>query len=102
MSIAIGVALMQAYIQRQQQKQNLFDKRFELYSAVSHFLSAVIKTEGIVFETTYETFVFETKPVKFLFGLDVTRFVSEIKSAISHETHQVMGTYEYVAICRAK
>ena len=30
MSIAIGVALMQAYIQRQQQKQNLFDKRFEV------------------------------------------------------------------------
>src|SRR5580698_4447533 len=40
-SVAIGVASMQYYLQRQQMKQTLFDKRFEVYTTVEAYFAAV-------------------------------------------------------------
>ena len=40
-SVAVGTALMQYYLQRQQMKQQLFDKRFTVYRTVEAYLMAV-------------------------------------------------------------
>ena len=40
--VAIGVALMQFYLQREQAKQSLFDRRFTVYTAVERYLDSLV------------------------------------------------------------
>jgi hypothetical protein len=94
--VAVGVGLMQRHLQKQHLKQQMFAKRFEVYSAVRRFVSAVIKIQGTVEVKEVENFLSETKPAKFLFGSEVNTFISEIERSIRPEIHHVMGQYEIV------
>ena len=94
--VAVGVGLMQWHLQKEHLKQQMFAKRFLVYSAVRRFVSAVIKIQGTVDERESGIFLLETKSAKVLFGSDVTTFINEIERAIPHETHQVPGRYEIV------
>jgi len=94
--VAVGVGLMQQHLQKQHLKQQMFAKRFEVYSAVRRFVSAVIKIQGTVEVKEVENVLSETKPAKFLFGSEVTTFISEIERSIRPEIHHVMGEYEIV------
>jgi len=46
MLIAIGVALMQAHLQRNNLNQSLFDKRYKVYEALGVYLTRVISQVG--------------------------------------------------------
>ena len=90
--VAVGVALMQYYLQRKQWEQQMFAKRFEVYAAVGRFLSAALNSHGRLDSAEYDRFVFEIRPAKFMFGSDVATFIHEINGAISQED-AVPGTY---------
>lgn len=78
MLIAIGVALMQYYLQRQQQKQNLFDKRLRVFSAIHEFWLVSIIYWQTVDDTTLHELISGIRPSLFLFGADVNQYVKEI------------------------
>ena len=90
--VAVGVALMQYYLQRQQWKQQMFAKRFEVYAAVNRLLSAALNSNGLLDSAEYDRFVFETRPAKFMFGSDVASFINEIYGSISQQD-AVPGKY---------
>jgi hypothetical protein len=85
--VAIGVALMQFYLQREQAKQSLFDKRFTVYTAVEAYLHSLLSTpydgkeeESAAYKKKqYRRFVRDTRQVEFLFGPEVVRFIEESK-----------------------
>jgi hypothetical protein len=76
-SVAVGVGLTQFYLQRQKYKQDLFDRRFKVYSATWDFIVLAIKsrTTGLLEDSKVAKFFDDTKPGKFLFGSDVTMFL---------------------------
>ena len=43
--VAVGVALMQYYLQKQQQKQALFEKRFKVYEETLSYLVVMMNDE---------------------------------------------------------
>jgi hypothetical protein len=84
-AVAVGVALMQYYVQRQQQKQALFEKRFKIYLDVRRFLSIVLKNIGKpIDDDAYQRFCEEMRPARFLFGSDVLTYLNQVHSDISH------------------
>jgi hypothetical protein len=67
---------MQAHLQQRQLDTDLFDKRFHVYLGVRGFLTAILKGQGAVDAEYYHQFEVGTRPAKFLFGSDVTTFLS--------------------------
>jgi hypothetical protein len=57
--VAIGLATMQAYLQRQQLKQNLFDRRFTVYEETLTYLVTMLQLDG---ETDLEHYKAFGKP----------------------------------------
>ena len=76
--VAVGVALMQWHIQKQNLKQQRFAKRFEVYQAVRRFLPAVVNTHATFQRAEYDAFRTGISPAKFLFGPDVSGFIDDI------------------------
>jgi len=76
--VAVGVGLMQLYLQRQQWKQNLYDKRYVVYDAVKEYMSAVWCAYGKQGIDDYWRFRQATDSTKFLFGPIVTAFVDHV------------------------
>jgi len=78
--VAVGVALMQRHLQKQQLKQNLFEKRFAVYEAIKRHL---VESMG-----EYPTWVWHLVnfPMKgqaiFLFGADMVDFCAELDALI--------------------
>lgn len=78
MIIAIGVALMQAYLQRQQQKQTLFDRRFKVYQETIAYLMTMLQLRGETDLPRYQVFRTETDPGEFMFASDVFDFIEDV------------------------
>lgn len=75
MIVAVSVGLMQAFVQRQAQKQNLFDKRFKVYDACAVYLAKLL---GDSTEVDYHTFRTDTVPGEMLFGSEVVAFLVKV------------------------
>ena len=75
--VAIGVASMQYYLQRQQMKQALFDKRFEAYTAVEAYLMAVNTDDADSQAALFRRFDVASRHAKLLFGPEVKRFIDD-------------------------
>lgn len=76
--VAVGVALMQYYLQRQQFKQDLYEKRFGVYEGVQAYVIAMLQTAGKTDIPAYQQFRKSTDPAEFLFGSDVWEYVQQI------------------------
>lgn len=94
--VAISVAAMQYYLQKQHLKQQLFERRFQVYSAVREFLSHALRGYAPLDNDAYQRFYLETRPAKFLFGSDVADFIREIRNGISHEENDGGAIVRYV------
>src|SRR5271157_5328725 len=73
-SVAVGVGLMQWYLQKQHLKQNLFEKRWKVYAGVHDYLMAVYMTQGMQ-DTPYDQFCRDTAPGEFLFQPKVWDYI---------------------------
>jgi hypothetical protein len=84
--VAVGVALMQFYLQRRQLEQSLFDKRFAVYSAVRRFLMECSQASlGILKDDpAYRLFQRDTPPAKFLFGDDVSDLLAQVHKHVTY------------------
>jgi hypothetical protein len=71
--VAIGVGLTQSYLQRQQLKQDLFEKRFAIYAFVKEYLTGAVLGD----RELNPNFVNKTRPAEFLFGPEVLTFIDE-------------------------
>jgi hypothetical protein len=79
--VAVGVGLMQYYIQRQHQRQNLFEKRFEIYQAVRELWSAAIEGHPLgVKRSAYVSFRERTRAAKYLFGPNVQLLIRDFEA----------------------
>jgi hypothetical protein len=88
-TVAVGTALMQYYLQRQQSKQNLFDKRFIIYTAVKRYLSQVATGDDEQTPSGYQSFVTAKNQAEYLFGPEVLRFIQEFdKLNLERKLHQ--------------
>jgi hypothetical protein len=76
--VAIGVAVVQAYLQKEALKQNLYDRRFRVYSAVLELWEALRKAEDV----DEREFAAAVLPATHLFGSDVQKYVSGIKDRL--------------------
>jgi hypothetical protein len=77
--VAVGVGIMQYYIQRQHLKQNLFEKRHKVYTATQKFIRAVLDNNGTPLEgNLVEEFLDETAHSAFLFGREVSSWLNTI------------------------
>jgi hypothetical protein len=91
MLIAIGVAMMQYYLQRQQQKQNLFDKRFQVYKQLNAYTDFVTHSNGDMNMERFATFLTETAPATFLFGSDVENVIAALTEMVSKAGEEYEG-----------
>ena len=73
--IAVFVALWQAHLQRQQLRQNLFDKRFGVYLALSQFLNTLSEL-GKSLDAAQ--LLQSTNQAEFLFNPEVEEFLKEV------------------------
>jgi len=69
---------MQAYLQRQQLKQALFDKRFKVYQETIAYLKTLIDLRGNIDQLRYHVFRTESDPGQFLFAPDVFDFIKDV------------------------
>ncbi|MGA2149392.1 MAG: hypothetical protein ABSH49_31015 [Bryobacteraceae bacterium] len=76
--VAVGVALVQAYLQQTSLKYSLFDKRYEVYRAVDTFLAGVFAASGTVSNGSVHKFRAETAHAEFLFNKDVLDFINSV------------------------
>jgi len=87
-SVAIGVALVQYSLQRQSQKQDLFDKRFTVYKSVEAYLTAVNTGNGESKERLYGQFAVAARHADFLFGPEVGLFIDAFLAlGLERESH---------------
>jgi hypothetical protein len=77
--VAVGVATMQQNLQRQSQKQDLFEKCFHIYKAADDFVADTIHRNCRPDRESYHTFLHATDPARFLFGADVLEALEWIK-----------------------
>src|ERR1017187_4253649 len=73
---ALGVGFMQWHLQKQHLKQNLYDKRWKVYTAVHDYLMTVYMTDGRQ-DTPYDQFRRDTAPGEFLFKPKVWDYIKE-------------------------
>ena len=76
--VAVGVALMQRHLQRQQQTQTLFDKRFKVYESTIAYLTNILQLDGKTDIPLYQEFRTNTDPSEFMFGSDVFTFIKDV------------------------
>src|ERR1017187_3758 len=76
--VAIGIGAFQLYLQRQQVNQDLFQKRFTIYTATREFLTDFIEVPSETFgqvqaqaEVVIDRFLEKTAHVSFLFGDEI-------------------------------
>jgi hypothetical protein len=95
-TVAVGVASMQYYVQRQQMKQQLFDNRFEGYTVIKAYLvNVLIEAEEYEKEDTkknqekqYRRYAKAMSQAEFLFGPEVLRFVQDFRNLdLERKTH---------------
>lgn len=77
--VAVGVAMMQYAIQRHSQKQDLFEKRFQIYKAADDFVSDTMHRDCKPDRESYRRFQHATDPARFLFGADVLEALQWIR-----------------------
>jgi hypothetical protein len=88
--VAVGVGWMQYYVQRQHQRQNLFEKRFEIYRAVNALWSAALEGHPLgVNRSAYLIFREKTKSAKYLFGSDVQSLIRDFEAYAPGEAPSV-------------
>lgn len=73
-AVAIGVALMQYYLQRQQLKQNLYDKRWEIRKEIRNIWIGIMD-ENPVFRGDIEDITAHTRD---LFGADIQDYLDRL------------------------
>lgn len=76
----IAVALMQYYLQRERAKQDLFAKRFEIFTVVREYLSAVTTQDTEYKRKHFQRFSLATGQAQFLFGPEVLRFIDDFQA----------------------
>jgi hypothetical protein len=77
--VAVAVALMQYYLQRETHKQAMFEKRFDIYNAADNFIADVINRNCEPDRDSYREFLRLTAPAPFFFGADVLEALAWIK-----------------------
>ena len=82
LAIAVWVFVQQRRLQRQQLRQDLFDKRFAVYAAVETLMVDIIRLTGSVTWTDQGKFLAAIEPAEFLFGADVTAYLGEIQELV--------------------
>jgi hypothetical protein len=80
--VAVGLGIVQAYLQRQRLKQDLYEKRYSVYSSVIDFWHYLVESRasGQAKLQTIERrnqFYSQIRHAKFLFGRDVITFLEE-------------------------
>lgn len=83
LGIAIWVFFGQRRLQRQQLRQDLFDKRFAVYAAVETFIMGIIQSNTIINLNDHRKFLYAIEPAEFLFGADVATYLREIRELIA-------------------
>jgi len=73
--VAVGVAGVQYSLQRQSQKQDLFEKRFKVYTSVEAYLTAVNVEDTESKENLYPGFAVAIRHAEYLFGPEVCAFI---------------------------
>jgi hypothetical protein len=73
------VAALLLLLHKQTQRQNLFDKRFEVYTEVTQFIVTVARTNGCLSMMDLGNFCETVRRAKFLFRSDVTRYLDELQ-----------------------
>jgi hypothetical protein len=87
-SVAIGVALVQYGLQRQSQKQDLFDKRFTVFTTVEAYLTAVNTGDSESKEKLYGQFAVAARHADFLFGPEIRAFIDAFLALdLDRESH---------------
>jgi hypothetical protein len=76
----IAVALMQYYLQRQKAKQDLFEKRFDIFTVLKGYLSAVTTQDNEYKNEHFQRFSLATSQAQFLFGPEVLRFIDDFRA----------------------
>jgi hypothetical protein len=76
-SVAVGIAGVQYSLQRQSQKQDLFDKRFTVYTSVEAYLVSLNTGNTESKEKLYGQFAVAARQAKFLFGPEIPRFIHD-------------------------
>jgi hypothetical protein len=85
--VALGVGLMQFYLQRQQFKQTLYQQRYAVYDAVKQYLIYVVQKDGDTDFERYGQFRRESEAAAFLFGSDIWTYLTHIsKRALEWRT----------------
>jgi hypothetical protein len=92
--VALIVGLTQLLLQRKSLKQNLFDRRFKVYSSVEAYLRLAIEKDGKTDVPAYSQFRVDTDPGEFLFGADVWRYIGEV-GQLGLGFRQVQGRLEF-------
>lgn len=80
--IAIWVAKRQNRLLEQQLKQDLFDKRFAVYSAISSLAKTVDDRKGRIELRDLGTYLDASREAQFLFGADVMQYLREFTALV--------------------
>lgn len=83
--VAIGVGWVQFRIQKKQLQQDVFEKRFVVYSATRTLLVDLLRPEGPSDADVLSRFIEETAHCEFLFGKDVVDLRERIIKTASRE-----------------
>ena len=78
--IALGVGLTQWRLQRENLKQQLFEKRLKVFNSVELFIAKIVATNGDISIPDYQNFRRDTHVAEFLFGSQVLDHIKEIDS----------------------
>ena len=75
--IAVGVAYWQGHLQKQQLKQNLYQKRLDVYLSLRKFLSDIAVNDSTDLGKSFQL-LRDTKEAEFLFRPEISTFVDEV------------------------
>ena len=79
-AIAVVIASQQWFTNRNQLKNQLFDRRIEVYQSITRFIAHVLTGDPADEEKERIRFLRTTKDAYYLFGNDIKLFVEEIRS----------------------
>jgi hypothetical protein len=77
--IAVIIASQQWFTNRNQLKNQLFDRRIEIYQSITRFISEILVGDPAHEEEERARFLRTTKDAYFLFGEDIKIFIEEIR-----------------------
>jgi Na+-transporting NADH:ubiquinone oxidoreductase subunit NqrC len=76
---AVIIGGVQLYLQRKQQQQDLFDKRYKVYAAEQQLLASVLNhTTRAKTEAAIQTFLDDTSHALFLFGPEILQTLNAV------------------------